>query len=346
MELKSLQVLRIIAAASVVYYHINAAPVFGSFGVDIFFVISGFVIAMVIANQQTATAFAYARITRIVPLYWLLTTGLLGLAYFKPNLLNSTTADLNNYMKSLLFIPYFKENGALHPMLAVGWTLNYEMFFYCCTWVAMIIARQFYIPITILLLSVTYVVFNQYTDNSVATAFFTNSLIFEFVLGMIAFLLFQYKRLPSLPKSLLILATLLLYGFMATAEAFHLEINRFWLYGIPSLLLVLSIIQLEPLFRSQTSKLVAIMVALGNASYALYLSHYYVIEGVKKIIYPRLNIVNTDTAFSIGFIVSLSLLVGYGLYRYIDRPLVRYFKRKAPSKKLQSIDISLTEATS
>lgn len=113
-SLHSLQVLRAIASTSVVYLHIGTIPQFGSFGVDIFFVISGFVMAMVIANGESARAFSVSRLSRIVPLYFILTTCLLLLAALKPELLNSTTANLTNYIKSLFFIPYFKENGALH----------------------------------------------------------------------------------------------------------------------------------------------------------------------------------------------------------------------------------------
>jgi exopolysaccharide production protein ExoZ len=164
-EYKSLQILRAVAATSVVYFHIGRSPlapipspiaVFGSFGVDIFFVISGFVMAMVVANGHSARSFAIGRLTRIVPLYWILTTCLLLLAAVKPDLLIATTANLPNYLKSLFFIPYFKENGSLTPMLAVGWTLNYEMFFYLCIWISLVLVKRFYIQSTIIFVAVCY----------------------------------------------------------------------------------------------------------------------------------------------------------------------------------------------
>lgn len=158
-NLKSLQILRAIAATSVVYFHIGATsvayfqiraiPLFGSFGIDIFFVISGFVMAMVIANGQSPRIFAVSRLTRIVPLYWIFTTCFLILAAIKPELLNSTTANITNYLKSIFFIPYLKEDGAQIPMIAVGWTLNYEMYFYVCIWLSIVVIRKLYILLTI-----------------------------------------------------------------------------------------------------------------------------------------------------------------------------------------------------
>ena len=105
-QLKALQILRAIAATSVIYYHIGCIPRFGKFGVDIFFVISGFVMSLIIANGESSVRFAVNRIARIVPLYWVLTTAVLVLAWIHPALLDSTTADIFNYLKSLFFIPY------------------------------------------------------------------------------------------------------------------------------------------------------------------------------------------------------------------------------------------------
>jgi len=195
-ELKSLQILRAVAAISVVYFHIGSGPyapiptpipTFGSFGVDIFFVISGFVMAMVVAKGHSARSFAISRLTRIVPLYWILTTCLLLLAAVKPDLLSSTTANLLNYLKSLCFIPYFKENGSLTPMLAVGWTLNYEMFFYLCVWISLIFVRRFYVQATISLIILCYFLASMATQNSVVSSFFGNTQIFEFLFGMLLY---------------------------------------------------------------------------------------------------------------------------------------------------------------
>ncbi|MEI7432578.1 MAG: acyltransferase, partial [Betaproteobacteria bacterium] len=184
-QLKTLQILRAIAATSVVYYHVKCLPNFGSFGVDIFFVISGFVMSLIVANGESTTRFAINRVARIVPLYWLLTSAVLVLTLFYPALFDSTTADFYNYLKSLFFIPYYKESGYLHPMLTMGWSLNYEMFFYACIWLSVIaFGRRFFFS-TLFLLIVSYILLGNLVENRVMNSFFGDYMVFEFMAGMI-----------------------------------------------------------------------------------------------------------------------------------------------------------------
>ena len=77
-NLRTLQILRAMAATSVVYSHIGVNPDFGQFGVDIFFVISGFVMTLIVENGQKPATFLLKRVLRILPLYWILTTCLLS----------------------------------------------------------------------------------------------------------------------------------------------------------------------------------------------------------------------------------------------------------------------------
>src|ERR1700693_433446 len=109
--LRVLQIVRAIAATSVVYYHIGRDPRWGTFGVDIFFVLSGFVIAVIAAADRGAAAFFSDRITRITPLYWILTTAMLLLAVVAPHVFTTTTADGLDYLRSILFVPYYKSSG-------------------------------------------------------------------------------------------------------------------------------------------------------------------------------------------------------------------------------------------
>ena len=326
-SIHSLQVLRAIAATSVVYFHIGVMPKFGSFGVDIFFVISGFVMAMVIANGESARAFSISRISRIVPLYWILTTCLLLLAALKPELLNSTTANLTNYIKSLFFIPYFKENGALHPMLAVGWTLNYEMFFYFSIWISIIASRKYYLPLTLILLFVSYVVLGNLIDNRVINAFFSSTLLFEFAFGMISF--FLYKRLQRIKIYIipLIITALLSYSLMALIEVTGTNIDRLYVYGLPSVILVLSLTLLENSIFSKNNIVTSILVSIGNASYATYLSHFYVVEGMRKIVSLKLNLLDIYTPIGVLTTLVIALIVGQIIYMICDKPISRYTKK-------------------
>lgn len=324
--LKSLQILRAVAATSVVYFHIGALPVFGSFGVDIFFIISGFVMSMVIANGQSASTFAISRLTRVIPLYWLFTTCLLVLASLKPELLNSTTADITNYLKSIFFIPYFKENGSLSPMLAVGWTLNYEMFFYVCIWLSIVTRRKIYIPLTLVLLTVPYIVFGKNSSSNVLRDFFGNSIIFELALGMLSYEIYKRNALRGLGRIPLLLISLLSYAFMVFAEVHSFEVERVYLFGIPSVALVLSVTALENVTFIKHSTLANAFANIGHSSYATYLSHFFVVEGMRKIVFPKLHLANPYTPSGVLLIVGLSLAVGHVIHRLCDKPMNKYLK--------------------
>ena len=139
--IQSIQTLRAIAALSVVAVHIppdirarGYGEVFdfpqGAFGVDLFFVISGFVMAYssrhLFAREHAPCEFILRRCARIVPTYWLVTTFVLYLS-----IKARTDLSWQHTAASYLFIPYPRpSDGAMLPLLLLGWTLNYEIFFY------------------------------------------------------------------------------------------------------------------------------------------------------------------------------------------------------------------------
>ncbi len=138
-ELQSIQALRAIAATSVILVHIPFIGK-GAFGVDIFFVISGFIICYI--SSLNSDDFLLKRVFRIVPLYWLGTFGVFLLALVVPAWLNATTANLTDLAKSLFLIPYKREDGGTFPMLFLGWTLEYEMFFYFAFGLALVFFKK------------------------------------------------------------------------------------------------------------------------------------------------------------------------------------------------------------
>jgi len=337
LELKSIQILRAVAAISVVYSHIayslyapipRPIPAFGLFGVDIFFVISGFVMAMVVAKGHSARSFAISRLTRIVPLYWILTTCLLLLAATKPELLSSTTINLLNYLKSLFFIPYFKENGSLTPMLTVGWTLNYEMFFYLCMWMSLFVVKRFYIQATIILIILCYVFASIATTNNVLSSFFGNTQIFEFILGLLLYKTYGLRQSSNHSPFIPIVIATMTYIFMAYGEMSGFSGNKLLLYGIPSAALVYSVLHLENVFTQGNQKVVSILTTIGAGSYATYLSQLYVIEGVIRIMHLKWSYLDPFSIFGTTFIIMSALIVGHLLYTYIDKPIGSYLKRQ------------------
>ncbi len=334
-QLKTLQIVRALASTSVVYHHIGAAPCFGGqsylpcfggFGVDMFFVLSGFVMAMVVATGQAGTRFAINRVSRIVPLYWVLTTFVLTMAALNPELLNSTTANLLNYLRSIFFIPYMKENGTLMPMLFVGWSLNYEMFFYLCVWFSIVTVRRHALWVTTGIVLVAYVAFGHFVDSLVLNRFLGNGLMFEFILGMVAFWVYEKRYLINVSTGVMVSAALVGYLCMAAVQANALHINRLLSYGVPSFLVICAAVSLERSIDSVPAVVRNMLVGAGDASYATYLSHPYVTQAMRKVADQKLHLIDINSLPGVVVTISIVLLIGGVIYLSIDKPLSRICK--------------------
>lgn len=161
----SIQVLRGFAAMMVVAYHaIDMANerfalgwrfgAAGEAGVDVFFVISGFV--MIVAAQKTgaqdAHRFLLKRFIRIYPLYWFWTTVKLVLLLTIPAAAVSAVLDPAHLAASYALLPWTNADGKIYPFLVVGWTLSYEIFFYLCMAAALALRLPIRRTVTLLFL--------------------------------------------------------------------------------------------------------------------------------------------------------------------------------------------------
>ncbi|MBB5446480.1 MULTISPECIES: acyltransferase [unclassified Paraburkholderia] len=149
---RSIQALRALAALGVVAFHTDGIVAahgwlvhvfprvsrYGEIGVDVFFVIFGFVMALVTrglpSGIQSARSFICSRIARVVPLYWILTAlfiALVALVSFVPGVPEAfchARVSAWHALSSFLFLPSMSWTGMAAPVLGVGWTLNYEMY--------------------------------------------------------------------------------------------------------------------------------------------------------------------------------------------------------------------------
>src|SRR3954463_12772971 len=150
----TIQYLRGIAASLVVLHHAmsptSLMPIvptlrIGEFGVDLFFVISGYIMWVTTENRPTRPLkFWGARIWRVVPLYWIFTT--LYILLVRPGLLSGESLDPLYIAKSYLFVPVMDPViNEIKPVYTLGWTLHYEMYFYfvfgCCLLIPQRMAR-------------------------------------------------------------------------------------------------------------------------------------------------------------------------------------------------------------
>ena len=193
MKLVSIQYLRGFAAMMVVLFHAlheTAGLGLGSAtvhileaGVDIFFVISGFIMYYTTRRGMGTLEFYRHRIIRIVPLYWLITSFVVVLMLVAPRLLQSSKFDLAHVLASYAFIPWPHpiHPGVMEPALAPGWTLNFEMAFYLLFGLSLLIPRRV-VGLTIMMLVLVAVAASRALGppEQSAWSFYASGLVLEF----------------------------------------------------------------------------------------------------------------------------------------------------------------------
>ena len=323
-RIDSVQLLRAVAALAVVTDHFRLFGN-GAWGVDIFFVISGFIMCYI--TQNSGDHFFAKRIIRVVPLYWLGTLGVFCVALAFPSLLNSTKADPIELVKSLLFIP-FQKGQYIQPVLFLGWTLNYEMFFYLVFALSMAISRSYRSIIcsaALILLTLAGKLFSF--ENPIAK-FYTSGILIEFLFGMLAYKIYSLRirhwiTSGSGPKWLYILSAVVAIGSLAALpllEGMSRIVGRTIAWGIPALLFFLASIRC--LSGRQLPKA---SLLIGDASFSLYLFHPYIIQVFVKIFK------SVDSPGIQGYVmavcaIALCCLVAIFIYYVVERPLTRFLR--------------------
>lgn len=294
-------------------------------GVDLFFIISGFI--MVFASQRTpqgsnhARDFYIRRIIRIAPLYWALTPLTVWLESKHPS--------ASEVVASYLFIPYQQPSGAISPLLSVGWTLNFEMFFYALFAVGLWVGRPVLVAATAI---VGLVAIGLLIDHSsVALRFWSDPIMFEFVAGMLlgkAFI--AGYRIPLWASALAIVTAACLFAFPYAPSYIAPLPHTRWrvlVSGLPMLLLFGGILMAD--VRLALPGMVArAIVSLGDASYALYLLHIPVLLTC-YLLWNRgwgpPAITSVAMLAATGFCLSIAIAVGVN--RAMEAPLGAWLRR-------------------
>lgn len=340
-QLLGIQYLRAAAALMVALHHsLEQLPAYSAVlsshhvggsrlrnGVDLFFVISGFI--MVLTSSRVSPGdFAIRRIIRIVPLYWVLTIALLVLLAWRPEFFRTTVAGLPYAVKSLLFIPYANpgQNGLLYPILVPGWSLNLEMFFYVIFALILFLPQRSRLLVAAVVFVAVVALAPLFGDTAYGPeiAFFGNFKLFEFLFGM---MLAQWyvKGLPTLAAP--VAAGLALLGFAALfLELPGLSYDPGDLLqvlcevALPSVIVVFAMLSLEPRLRRHPVRFLAY---LGDASYSMYLSHIFVL-GAARFIWVKAGLDRVAVANAVAFEIvgmSLCILGAVIVYRCVEQPL-------------------------
>lgn len=322
-----IQYLRAAAAILVVYYHtLNYSrssfwPKLGSEGVDVFFVISGFIMAYTTTGQNStenrwreSIDFMWRRILRVVPLYWIALT----LAWRKE--IFSGQGNLLT-LQDYLFIPHYHQTRSdmIWPHLVPGWTINYEMAFYLVFAFSILAGRYRLLTMLSFLgaLALGAWNFGDKTD-SVFTEFYGSPIVLEFGFGIILYL--------AISKHSLHIPQWTLGAMSATAAVIIFLPNQFhraFADGMPAFILIYGLLQLQSSFRSKTLRL------LGDASYSIYIFHLFALEAIEKLIRLSSLYLTIERDFSAILILRLAFAVGVGvlIHLVLEKPLTRFLQQ-------------------
>ena len=333
----SIQYLRFIAALMVVIFHAtqslhrdfgsDAIPSFpqGARGVDIFFVISGFIIVHVSQNATYGgREFLYRRFSRVAPPYYLASAVMLAVAITAPQVLKSTSLTLPHTVASLLFIPWDNPTTAgTFPLLQVGWTLNAEMQFYA------IFSLVFFLPIfyrtiaaSCIILSIVLIGLTWTSENSTLSAW-TDTILLEFILGMTLAITWRNGFIGGgavLGWSIVGVGSILLLGLPAGSDGLGKPF-RFLISGVPAAIIIAGLLIVE---KARPIREVTLLRLLGDASYALYIWHFFVLGAVRVFWrYTDFQGIANDIIF-ICSVVVISVSMSVFFYLWLERPLVAF----------------------
>jgi exopolysaccharide production protein ExoZ len=336
----SIQYLRAVAALLVVFYHAiyqikeyqglfeGGIWRFGAAGVDIFFVISGFIMWVTTAERPTAPlAFMRNRIVRIVPMYWIATLGLFALSSALPNAIMIVDTTPGHLVRSLLFIPHPDpaQPERLWPLLLTGWTLNYEMFFYGIFACALLLPRRLLLPtVFAVFLGLTLAGFGGLAHGP-AMSFWTESIVMEFVAGMLVGRLYLDGRLSfSTPVS----AALVVAGgvLLVAAAPWAAPQTRLLAWGLPALMIVIGALSLESRCPPRGK---GVLELLGDASYSIYLTHIVTL-GALRTLWNMAGLTKPGLPAAVTFIGVATVVctaVGVAAYAGLEAPVTRAAKR-------------------
>ena len=335
--IRSIQYLRGLAALMVVWVHAAyvipevaakiGAPYFGGSGVDLFFVISGFIMVVTTSrNDFTPLQFFTLRVIRVVPLYWVATLAVVACGAWAPfhqsfRYVSPPTA----IAKSLLFIPFtwYEKSGGVWPILASGWTLNYEMFFYALFALSLGLPRRFRLAALGVTLG-SLVVMGRVLGplHGPVVTFYTRPWLLEFAAGMtLAYGWMRHDRRWALPLS--ILTIVLGLACLGSEHSRLIILSGAFLVVAGSLHPRIVALQNRPL------------LAIGDASYSIYLSHLFVLEALGAAwtrVLPAVTLTSSVLFVAAG--LGLCAVAGWLCYRFIEKPLTSQLRKLVQGSNL------------
>lgn len=341
-KLVNIQALRGVAVLLVVLFHLTTIEQkyggaqtilphflqFGMFGVDLFFVISGFVMVIItrgkFQNFKNAIVFLWHRITRIYPTYWFYSLIVLIIFLVQPNMVNSSQGNEVNILASFLLLPSDKL-----PLVMVGWTLIHEMYFYLVFFFILLFVPEKLLASVLIIWSFLVAGANLlFNFNSPYTGLVFNPLTLEFILGCFIAIYYFYNTKTLNTYLLLLLA---IGSFIFAILGHHLftdffstaHIQGWWrvfIFGMPAFIIVLSFTFSE----RNGFVLHSLLTKIGDASYSIYLSHILTLSAIGRLWKTFSGDALWDNYIMVPLLLLSAIAVGMFSYKYIEKPLMNY----------------------
>lgn len=328
-KLYGIQYLRGLAALGVVVFHAAERSgghfAIGAAGVDVFFVISGFIMWVIAAERRvTPLRFLAERARRIVPVYWIVTGVMVAgaLVGLFPNL----RLTVGYVLASLLFVPARSPgDGQIWPVLVQGWTLNYEMFFYLVFAATLLLApRARLAALAAIFLPLVAAGLLIRSSNPLWLTY-TNPIILEFLIGALIGKFWLEGRVPG-PWAGVSLIVLALIGF-AFVGVTYLGFGPF-AFGPLAAALVIGTLALE---RSGVVGHWRPLAYVGDASYSIYLWHTLAISVTVKV--AGLAGLPFGPAFVIAVVAGTA--IGVVMHQLLEAPIQAAFRANARRARLR-----------
>jgi len=356
--LHNVQMLRFLAAAMVLISHLQHevpsvrgldvhdytpwTPIWFAGGVDIFFVISGFIMYIIAADTfgkpNASQEFFIRRLLRVVPPYWLFTTAMLVAAIvFKEHVAHAAIS-IPHIVASYLFVPWQNPYGKFYPILMLGWTLNFEMLFYVIFALALRFSPRvglIFIAATITSIALCGVVLELHTT---PFAFWLNPIVMEFLFGIALAYVFRqgvrWRLVTGLPVIAAGVGVMIWMQYSGIAGNYWSA--RFLWMGLPALAVCTGAILIEK--QAATNRLQRAVVLGGDASFVLYLSHPFSLAVVAAL-WPRVGI-SSPTVYVVcaGIAAFASAVI---LHVWLEKPCMAYLNAHIRSKRPASENLTI-----
>ncbi len=353
-KIAPVQVLRAVAASMVVFFHsvhfiaqsVTASQsalvsafnyvIVGNGGVDLFFCISGFVMVYIHGNdfgkEGASSRFLRKRFLRIAPIYWLLTTVAVALMFVMPQLFRGRGLDLTWIAMSYLFVPWMSASGVDAPVLGLGWTLNFEMYFYACFALLLLLPKRLFLPLLTAFFAACAAIGLLVNPQHPLTQMLTSPMLLEFLLGCYIGAARRNGFILSRGLAIAMVAAALI-GFALSADSIvtlppSLRLRlAFW--GASSALLLAAVTLTAWQMPSPRS-----LVFLGDASYSIYLTHVFTVPAVGRAV-SALH-VQPDVLVAVLFFTSI--LTGCGFYLAVEKRILKLQRSRRVSEHGHSVE--------